>query len=203
MPRQKRNSKIVIGVTGSFGSGKSTVAGILKKHGASVIDADKLAHACIQPGSPAYKRIVSSFGRAVLTRKGEIDRSRLAKVVFNDVRKLRKLNAIIHPQVNLGIKRAIREAGPGIVVLDAPLLIEAGLSGIVDKLVVVNISQNKQISRIQKILKIPRAQIIKRIKCQMPLKVKVRLADFVIDNDGKLEKTRRQVAELLRNLRRG
>jgi len=202
MPKQKRNKGIVLGVTGSFGSGKSTVARMFKAKGAAVIDADKLAHGCICPGSRAYRRIVSLFGADILNRKRTIDRARLARAVFNDIDLLRKLDSIIHPEVIRNIKHKIKTSRSNLIVLDAPLLIEAGLCNIVDKLIVVKIGRDKQIKRIQEKLSIAGAEISKRIRCQIPLKEKVRLADFVIDNDGSIGETRKQVTQLIRRLRR-
>jgi dephospho-CoA kinase len=200
MPRQRQNKKIVIGVTGSFGSGKSTVAGIFKRYGASVIDADKLARGCVHPGSPAYKRVISLFGRDILARGRSIDRSRLAGIVFNNKSLLRKLNSIIHPEVIRNIRQRIKTAKSKIVLLDAPLIIEAGLRNIVDKLIVVKVSRKKQIKRIQKRLGISKSVILKRIRCQMPQKEKVRFADFIIDNDGTLNQTKKQVERIWRRL---
>lgn len=197
-PKQKVNKRIVLGVTGTFGSGKSTVAGIFGKMGASVIDADDLARKCIYPGSRLYKKIVSVFGAGILAKNRQIDRAKLAESVFNNRDLLHKLNSVIHPEVIRNIKKEIKASKSKIVILDAPLLIEAGLRNMVDKLIVVKISRDLQIKRIQKKLSIGKAQILKRIKCQMPQKEKVRLADFVIDNNGTLRETKRQVSQIRR-----
>ena len=200
MPKLKQSKKLVIGLTGSFGSGKSTVAGMFKKSGSTVIDADKLAQTSISPGNPAYRKIKSIFGAGVLSGKRQVDRARLARAVFNNKNLLLRLNRIIHPEVIRIILRKIKAARPGMVILDAPLLIEAGLRNIVDKLIVVRASRNNQIKRIQRKFPIKKADILKRIKCQLSQKEKVRLADFVIDNDGSINETRKQVAELRRRL---
>jgi len=190
----------VVGLTGSFGSGKSTVAGIFKKSGACVIDADSLAHECLRPGSAAYKKIISIFGKGVVRANKTIDRGRLGEAAFGDHCLLLKLNSIIHPEVIRRIRRKIKAVKSGLVVLDAPLLIEAGLQREVDKVVVVSANQNNQIKRLQRRCSLNRASILKRINSQIPLKKKISIADFVIDNDGSLAQTKKQVDEIRRVL---
>ncbi len=192
--------KIILGLTGSFGSGKSTVAGIFKSFGAKVIDADKIAHSLIKPGNKIYKKIINAFDRSILKKNKTISREKLAKIVFNNKRLLEKLNSIVHPEVIRVIRQKIRSSSAGIFVLDAPLLIEAGLANIVDKLIVVTITMKKQIERISNKTGLSRTDILKRIRAQMPLGNKIRLADFVIDNSGRIEKTKNQVRQIRRVL---
>ncbi len=198
--QNRARKKIILGVTGSFGSGKSTVAGIFKSYGALVIDADKIARRVSLPGGGAYKNIVRTFGEGILRKNKRIDRSKLAGIVFNNRALLRKLNEAVHPEVIRNIKKEIKKSGGKIVVLDAPLLIEAGLKGLADKLIVVKIDRQKQISRLFKKMRITKRAIRERIKAQLPLENKVRLADFVIDNNGSLEETRIQVKQIRRLL---
>ena len=200
MLRQRKEIKVVIGLTGSFGSGKSTVAGIFKKLGACVIDADSLAHECLRPGSVAYKKIIFIFGKSVVCKNQKIDRSRLGDAVFNDHRLLLKLNNIVHPEVIRRIRRSVKAAKSGLIVLDAPLLIEAGLHKEVDKVMVVKANQNNQIKRLQRRCSLNRAGILKRINSQIKLKKKISIADFVIDNNGSLQQTKKQVDEIRRML---
>jgi len=195
MQRQK-SKKMILGLTGSFGSGKSTVAGMLRACGASVLDADKIAHRCLSRGTVTYKKILSIFGTRILNRNKKIDRKRLAAVVFGNKALLKILNKIIHPQVISIIKEKLRRCDKKIIVIDAPLLIEAGLRRIADKLIVVKTSRPQQIKRIQKRMRLGREEISKRIKAQIPLQCKVRLADFVIDNNGTRKQTQRQVKEI-------
>ena len=176
MPRQKPKNKIIIGLTGSFGSGKSTVAKIFSSYGARIIDADKIAHAFLRRGSKVYKKIISNFGAGVLGKNKEIDRRRLSAVVFNDKKSLGRLNAIIHPGVIRVIKAKINSLKKGVIILDAPLLLEAGLRNAVDKLIVVKINKDKQLSRLVKKTSLAKADILKRIKSQILLVVKARLA---------------------------
>lgn len=200
MPKQKPFNKIVIGLTGSFGSGKSTVASMFRSRGAIVIDADRIAHASIRPGRHAYRLIRKEFGSGILSNDKTINRRALGALVFSRKNLLARLNAIIHPSVIRAIDRGIAQARTGIVVVDAPLLFEAGLEKKADVLIVVRASQKNQIKRIQKKSSLTRLAIVKRIQSQIPLRQKARRADFVIDNDGTVKETRKQVARIRRQL---
>ncbi|MFA4989632.1 MAG: dephospho-CoA kinase [Candidatus Omnitrophota bacterium] len=200
MPRLRKNKKIIVGLTGSFGSGKSTVAGIFASCGAKVIDADRIAHASLRRGSKIYKKIVSGFGTGILGKNKEIDRRRLAGVVFNNKKYLKRLNAIIHPAVIRIIKEKINSLEKGVIVLDAPLLLEANLKSTLDCLIVVKIDKDKQLSRLIKKTSLKRADILKRIKFQISQGARERLADFIINNNGSLRNTRKQVAQIRRKL---
>jgi dephospho-CoA kinase len=194
----KRNKRLIIGLTGNFGSGKTTVAKIFKLHGARVIDADKIAHTIIKPGSKAYKNLVSYFGRTILEKNRQINRQNLAKKIFSDRKALIKLNKITHPEIISGIKKEIKASQEKIVVLDAPLLIESGLDSIVDKIIVVKIKKDTQLKRLAS--KYSRREILERIKAQMPQEKKLLLADFIIDNSGTITKTKKQVSKIRRLL---
>jgi dephospho-CoA kinase len=192
--------KIIIGITGSFGSGKTTVARIFKSFGSKVIDADKIAHKVISPESKIYKKIIDAFGKNILKKNTTVDRDKLAKIVFGKKKFLSRLNNIIHPEVIRTIKDEIKNSKAKVIVLDAPLLIEAGLEKLVDKLIVVKITREKQIKRIQNRTSLSKAEILGRIGFQIPLKDKVRLADFVIDNSGTIEETKKQAEQIRRLL---
>ncbi|OGX19728.1 MAG: dephospho-CoA kinase, partial [Omnitrophica WOR_2 bacterium RBG_13_44_8b] len=176
--QSQNKKKLILGITGSFGSGKTEVAGIFQSFGAKALDADKLAHGCLIPGTRTYKRIVSIFGKGILKRNKTIDRKKLAALVFDDKNLLVKLNSIIHPEVIRVIKQRIRNSKSGLIVLDAPLLIESGLDKIVDRLIVVRITKPKQIQRIKQRDSLSLRAILKRIGYQMPLREKAKLADF-------------------------
>lgn len=202
MKRQGRdNKRIIIGITGSFGSGKTTVAMILKSFGAQIIDADKIAHAVIKPSGEIYKRIIHTFGKNLLKKNRSIDRNRLAEIVFNNKDLLGRLNKIIHPEIIRIIKSQIKTSSKKVVILDAPLLIETGLRKLVDRLIVVKINPKKQLQRIldSKPL-LSKTDILKRIDAQMPLKLKTRFADFVIDNSRTINYTKRQVIRIWKKL---
>ncbi|MDO8661999.1 MAG: dephospho-CoA kinase [Candidatus Omnitrophota bacterium] len=200
MPKQRENKKIIIGVTGSFGSGKSTVSGILAAYGARIIDADKIAANCLKAGSRIYQKVISAFGDKVIAKDGEIDRAGLAKIVFNDKKLLKKLNHIVHPEVIRMIKAKIDSIKKGVIILDAPLLLEAGLVKAVDKLIVVTIDPDTQIKRLLKKTRLKRADILKRIRSQISQNAKSRFANFIIDNSSSLRSTKKQVLQIRRKL---
>ena len=187
----------IIGLTGSFGTGKTFAASVFGKLGAKILDADRIAHEVIRKGTPAYKKIVALFGGGILDKNGRIDRKKIAGIVFEDKGNIERLNRITHPAVIKIIKEKIGKCrAVDIVVIDAPLLIEANLTGIVDKLVVVKTSQSKQIERCISKFCMDKKGVLKRIGKQMSLKEKVKLADFVIDNNGTKFETVIQVKKI-------
>lgn len=191
----------IIGLTGSFGTGKTFVASVLKKLGAQIIDADKIAHEVIRKGTPAYKNMVRQFGKGILDRTGQIDRKKAAGIVFKNKKDVKKLNRMVHPAVIRIIKERIKKYGSAkAVVIDAPLLVEAGLAGIVDKLVVVASSRKKQIERCKSKFCMDKKEVAERIGNQMLLKEKIKLADFVIDNNGTKSETRAKVKKAWRKI---
>jgi len=200
MSGHRDNKRRILGVTGSFGSGKTSVAGMFQSLGARIIDADRIAHELFRPKTKIYKKIIEAFGRGILKGNKTIDRNKLAHIVFENKNLLKRLNRILHPEIIRIIEQRIRTSKSKIVVLDAPLLIEAGLRGLVDKLIVVKITRKKQIKRIQEKVGLSKNGILKRIKSQIPLQVKIRLADFVIDNSGTKGETKRQVEKIRRLL---
>jgi dephospho-CoA kinase len=191
----------VIGLTGSFGTGKTFTASIFRSLGAVVLDADRIAHSALKSGTPTYTRIVKLFGKRILKRNLDIDRKRLASIVFQNRHSLDELNSIVHPEVVKYIRQRIMDAGPkDIVVIDAPLLIEANLMNLANRLVVVKASEKVQIARCMKKFGMTKKECLNRIGNQMPLKKKIEVADFVIDNDGTRADTRKQVMEIWRKV---
>lgn len=193
----------VIGVTGNLGTGKSTAAAMFAKLGAKVLDADKIARRLLHPGEVCFDPVVKMFGADILTR-GRIDRKKLAKRVFNDSRQLKKLERIIHPKVRKviseEIKRLKQNGRTKIVVIDVPLLFEAKMNNLVDRSIVVTAAGATQVARAAKHLGITKAEAQRRIKAQMPLRQKIRLADMIIDNNGTLIQTKKQVKRLWEKL---
>lgn len=189
---------VTLGVTGSLSTGKTSVALFFKELGAKVLDADKIAHDQMKPGGSCYDQVIKMFGKNILDGD-KIDRKKLAEIVFNDKTKLDKLSAIIHPAVKHAIGAEIRRYSDCkkeyLVVIDVPLLFESNLHSYVDWIVVVKAKQKQQIERAVEKFKISRQQAASRIKMQMPLKEKIRLADIIIDNSGSLIETKRQVKE--------
>ena len=189
----------VVGLTGSFGTGKTFVASIFASLGAQVLDADLIAHRVIRKGRPEHRRIVKLFGKDILNKRGQIDRGKLGRIVFSNAGLLKKLAGIVHPQVIRQVRRAIRSAEKeDVVVIDAPLLVEAGLDKIVDKLVVVKCSKEREIERCREKFCLQKEEILRRIESQIQLKKKMKMADFVIDNSRTRSHTKRQVQKVWR-----
>ncbi|MGE5197606.1 MAG: dephospho-CoA kinase [Deltaproteobacteria bacterium] len=200
MKRQSQNKKTVIGVTGSFGSGKTTVAKMFQSRGAGLIDADRIARVLLRPGSGIYRKVIRAFGKAILKKNKSIDRARLAQIVFKDKRSLKELNGIIHPAVIRCMARKIKDSQRRLIVLDVPLLIEAGLTEMVDRVIVVTINKKTQIARLRRRTSLGKRDILQRINAQMPQSRKRGFADFIIDNSGPIDKTQKQVDAIRRTL---
>ena len=195
---------VIIGVTGSIGTGKTTVSGMFRRMGAAVIDADEISHQLIYPGKPAWKKVVSVFGKTILRRDYFIDRKALGRKVFADRRLLKKLGGIIHPLVYKEIRGRIarikRSDPSAIVVVDVPLLLESGGQKQVDKVVVVAAPRSVQLVRAGGKFGLGKSEILRRIKMQMPIKEKIKAADFVIDNGGSLVSTAKQSRAIWKKL---
>ena len=191
----------VIGLTGGFGTGKTFVASIFRSLGAGVCDADRIARGLLKMNSPVYRKIVAEFGENILDSRGKIDRKKLGRLVFADKDKVKRLNRIVHPEVIGILRKAIEEAGRAdTIVIDAPLLIEAGFNANVDSLVVVKCSKKRQMERCIQTFRMKKDDVLRRIRSQMPIKEKIRLADFVVDNDGTMRETRKQVKKIWRGM---
>ncbi|MCX6005598.1 MAG: dephospho-CoA kinase [Chloroflexi bacterium] len=190
---------IIAGITGTIGTGKSTVAKMFQDLGAYIIDADALARKVEEPGQRAWQKIVDQFGDGILNRDKTINRQKLADIVFSNPQALQKLNSIVHPEVlredtNL-IEERRKVAPDGLVVKDIPLLLEVGpeiARRLVDKIIVVFASPEIQLKRL--IARgVSEEDARNRIRNQIPIKEKMKFADYVINNDGTLEETRQQV----------
>ena len=194
---------LVVGLTGSLGSGKSTVAAMFGQLGATIIDADRIAYKITQPNGECFKRVVKQFGRNILSQ-GYIDRQKLAAIVFKNHRRLRQLEKIIHPVVRQKIHQEIeqkeRRGQKKIVVVEVPLLFESGINQDVDVTMVVHATSQQQIKRAVYHKKITKAEAKRRIQCQMPLKDKIRLADIIIENNQTKTKTKKQVKRIWQRL---
>ncbi|MGD0355723.1 MAG: dephospho-CoA kinase [Dehalococcoidia bacterium] len=190
---------IIAGVTGTIGTGKSTVARMFAELGAFVIDADQLAHDVVEPGKAAWQGIVDYFGRDILNADQTLNRQKLADIVFSNLEKLKKLDSIVHPEVLKEDRRLVEErkaANPnGLIIKDIPLLLEVGPELaylLVEKIIVVYASEETQIKRL--IARgLSEEDVRSRIKSQVPIREKMKYADFTVNNDGSLEETRQQV----------
>lgn len=191
---------LIIGVTGGVGTGKSSVSKIFARCGAKVLDADRITHELMQPGKEIWRKIQKIFGEKVLTPRGSIDRRALGKIVFSDPQALRRLTNLIHPAVRRVIREKIsarrRQNPDAVVVLDVPLLMEAGATYPVDALVVVSAPLRAVAQRLQKRSGWSLGEIRKRQAFQMRLSEKEKRAHFVVDNGGSAAATRRQVVKI-------
>ena len=192
----------IVGLTGSFGTGKTYVSSIFKSLGAKVIDADKLAHKSFKKNSAAYKKIIATLGRSILSADGSINRKALGRIVFNNKKRLAELNSIIHPGVIREIKDRIKSSKDEVLIIDAPLIFETGLALLMDVLVVVKASRKEQIKRCVKKFNISEQDVCKRMACQMPLKVKIERADYYVDNNGTRKETEKQVKLIWQELKK-
>jgi dephospho-CoA kinase len=188
-----------VGLTGGIGSGKSTVAAMLRELGAPVIDADALAREVVEPGQPALREIVERFGPEVLTPDGRLDRPRLAAIVFGDPRARADLEAITHPRIAaLAAERAQEHARSGapVVFYEAALLVEHGLHRGMAGLVVVASPPELQIARLRARDGLSKEEARARLAAQLPLAEKLAVATHVIDNSRGLDETRERVKQV-------
>ncbi len=197
----KSGKSTILGLTGSLGSGKSFVSSLLSQSGAKVICADKLAREAVSPGSPALNDIRNLFGGDVLRPDGALDREKLAKVVFADPASRRALERIIHPRVReKELELLGKYEGHPLIVLDVPLLFEAGMDRHCDHTAVVVIDEEERYRRLGSQRGLNREQVDERLGAQMPQKEKAARADSVIDNSGTPRETAAQVSALLTRL---
>ncbi|HUS18833.1 MAG TPA: dephospho-CoA kinase [Terriglobales bacterium] len=201
-----------VGLTGGLGCGKSTVAAMMAARGAHVIDADRVARGLMTPGQDVYDAVVRHFGPDVVQPDGAIDRAKLAKLVFGGGR-VAELNRLVHPAViayQQEWMQRIEESEPqAIAVVEAALILEAGVNGRFDKLIVVTCTPEQKVERYAKRVSAQgmdeaaaRAEAERRIAAQMPDEKKIKVADFVIDNSGPLSGTQQQVDAAMDELER-
>ena len=197
---------IIVGLTGSVGTGKSTVDNYFRELGAYIIDWDELAREVVRPHLKAWEEIVAYFGKDFLNEDLTLNRQKLADMVFPDKEKVAKLNQLVHPQVfkeDERITNEIKSLDPdALIIKDIPLLTEVARPLFVDKIIVVAASEQTQIRRLGE-RGMSREDAQNRIKSQLPLEEKIKFADFVIDNDGSFEETKKQVEEVYSLLKKG
>lgn len=178
------------GLTGNTGTGKTTAADMLRARGIPVVDADRIARAVVEPGEPALAEIAATFGSRYLDDQGALRRQELGRLVFGDREALRRLEAITHPRIaeRAAAELAAYEAqGAPFAVYDSAILVESGMAGALDGLIVVSASPERQRERIMARDRLSREDADQRIGAQMPLAEKVARADLVIDNDADLD----------------
>ena len=200
------SGSVLIGLTGGIGTGKTRVAELLRALGAAVECSDAIVRELQAPGGAGLAAIVEAFGRDYLTREGELDRAKLGKLVFNDPGARAKLNLLIHPLVTRETQMRIaahRARSVPVVVADIPLLLEGKQAGVgsgavlpFDLIVLVYATEEQQLARVVARDKLSREDALARIRSQLPIEEKRRLADVVIDNSGPWEAAEKQVREL-------
>lgn len=205
---------LIVGLTGGISSGKSTVLKIFNNFGCKTVDADEIAHRLTRPGTKVLKEIARKFGPEILNKKGRLKRKRLAQAIFRDKRKRKSLNAIMHPKIIAEIKRKIgefqklatrsklvaRESKRYILLVDIPLLFEAKLEYLVDKIILVYVPQKIQIKRLQRDDNLTLQEAKSRISAQIPLHKKKKYADYVINGDLDSTGLRKQVETVWKEL---
>jgi dephospho-CoA kinase len=194
----------LVGLTGGIASGKTTVAKIMKRLGAAIVDADALSREVVEPGRDAWKAIVDTFGAEVLRPDQTLDRQKLRAVIFNNSTARKKLESIIHPRVRALAEERINQqaaAGYELVVYEVPLLFEGNLHEWLRPVVLVACDADVQRQRLQQRDRLTPEEAQKHIDAQMSLEEKRRLADYVIENDGDLESLERQVEAVLKRIK--
>ncbi len=193
---------LLVGLTGGIGSGKSTVARLLERRGAAVIDADQLARESVAKGTPGFDRVVDAFGRGVVSPDGELDRSALANRIFSDQAQKAALEAIVHPEVARRFSDQVEafRATDRIVVYVTPLLVELGLAPAFDVVVVVTASPHLRVSRVASDRGLSPDEVRGRLAVQATDEQRAEVADVLIDNDGSLAELEPQVDRLWRDL---
>ena len=193
-----------MGLTGGIASGKSTVAAILRRLGAEVINADELAREVVEPGRDAWQEIIAAFGSGVLQDDRAIDRRKLREVIFKDAAARQKLEAIIHPRVRALAEQKIRAceaAGKALVVYEVPLLFEALIHHWIRPVILVACDMETQKARLKQRDHLSDAEAHRHIEAQMSLAEKRKLADYVIENDGSLEDLEAQVKAVIEKIK--
>lgn len=199
-----KQNKMIIGITGSIGTGKSTVSNYLILKGYSVVDADKISKGAYNIGSNGYKAILEVFGVEILNSNGEVDRKKIKKIVFDNSNMLQRLNMAIHPIIINEIEKEIEILleSQNVVFLDAPLLIETEVHKKVDKIIVVVCDKNEQINRIIKRDKITADMAISIINSQMSIDEKLKFADYIVYNNSTIENLYSQVDEIILEIKK-
>ena len=201
MPSMSAGAKMsyILGLTGGIGMGKSTLSTYLKTLGFCVLDADQIARKVVKKGTPGLRRLVQTFGQKILTPEGDLDRTILGKIVFDDPKMLAKLNTVMIPLIKAEDLTQIAHAKSAkVIVLDAPLLFEQGYDELCDAVVTVSLPQTLQIKRIMARDHLAKEDALARIKHQLPDEIRRKKATVVLDSSGTVEETRAQMIKWLK-----
>ncbi len=193
--RKLSQDRLLIGIGGNMGAGKTTVAAELLRYGAKVIDADEMGWGILNRGTPEYRAVVRAFGRGILTKSGRIDRRALADAAFASRTSLNKLDRIVHPALLARIREEINRHKKGLVVVDAALLFYWGLDKEMDVSILVTAPERVKVERMNQV-GMTAAQVKARHKLQQPDLSVWRRADFVFENKGSMAELRRKTRAL-------
>jgi len=192
----------IVGLTGGIASGKTEVADELVRLGATVIDADEVTRQVTLPGTSVYKALIEQFGRGIVDEEGRIDRLALSKIVFDDDARRKLLNSITHPEIFKTIFEEVNRYAEGLqiqdvpaVVIDAALIVDVGVSGIFDLIILVTADEDVRLSRLREKRGMSAEKGQARIASQVPDAKRLKSADLVIENNGSIEQLRSKVAE--------
>lgn len=191
---------MIIGLTGSIASGKSTVAKMIQSYNLPIVDADLVARQVVEPGTPTLQKIAEAFGKEVIAEDGSMDRAKVGSIIFHNEDKRKMLNSIIHPAIREEMLRQRDELmsyGEKNIFMDIPLLFESKLEHFVEKILVVSVNEDVQLQRLMERNGFTEEEAKARIATQIPVKEKEQLADAVIHNNGTLEDTAVQLQTIL------
>ncbi|MDC2815926.1 dephospho-CoA kinase [Leuconostoc suionicum] len=196
---------LTIGLTGGIATGKSTVSALLRQAGFPIVDADIVAREVVEPGTPTLEKIKLAFGPGIIDN-GVLNRRKLGQIVFEDGAQLKKLNDIMQPAISSAMADKInfwRLQNVPILVLDVPLLFERDYdkNKSVDKIIVVTASEEMQLSRLENRDQLSNMEARNRVKAQLPMSQKIARADYVIDNNGRIEELQEQVTVLIKKIK--
>lgn len=193
---------MIIGLTGSIATGKSTIANMLKEYGLPIVDADLVARQVVEPGTETLAQIAEAFGQEVIQADGSMDREKVGSIIFHQPEKRQVLNNIIHPAIRAEMLRQRDEIlanGAKHVVMDIPLLFESKLQHFVEKILVVSVKEEVQLQRLMERNGFSEEEARARISTQLPIRVKVEGADAVVYNDGTFGQSREQLEQILKH----
>ena len=191
-------TKLIIGLTGGIGSGKSAVSACFEKLGIAVIDADVAARVVVEPGTPGLAQIAAHFGPGVIDANGALDRAALRRIVFADAAERRWLESVLHPRIGEEIRRGLREASSPYAILASPLLLEAKQDVLAHRVLVVDVSEDTQVARTMQRDNNSGEQVRAIIAAQIGRAERLARADDVIENNGSLEDLEPKVLALHR-----
>jgi len=196
----------VIGLTGGIGSGKSTVLRFLTELGTVIINADELGHECYKPDTDVWREVVDTFGKQIVKNDGTIDRKKLGEIVFTNPEALLQLNQIMHPRIYEAVKNQLEEyrrQEAGVVVLEAPLLLEADWTLLVDEVWVTSASEATVLKRLKERTGLSESEALARVRAQLSLEERSKQATVVIDTECSLDKLKAKVKDLWQKLQGG